>query len=144
MSGPPRQILVAGATGYIGRRLVAELVAAGHQVRCMARTPEKLDAESWRARVEVVRADVLDRTSLGVAFGDVDAAYYLVHSIGSQSDWQTRDRTAAENFRDAAAAAGVEQIVYLGGLGDDAVVRSRHTWPAVTRSVGCWPRGRCR
>ena len=120
MSGPPRRILVAGATGYIGRRLVAELVAAGHQVRCLARTPEKLDAESWRAGVEVVTADVLDRTSLGVAFGDVDAAYYLVHSIGSQSDWLTRDRTAAVNFRDAAAAAGVEQIVYLGGLGDDA------------------------
>ena len=65
-------------------------------------------------------ADVLDRASLGVAFGDVDAAYYLVHSIGSQSDWQARDRMAAENFRDAAADADVGQIVYLGGLGDDA------------------------
>lgn len=60
-----------------------------------------MDAESWRAQVEVVTADVLDRTSLGVAF-DVDAAYYLVHSIGSQSDWQTRDRRAAEYFRDEA------------------------------------------
>ena len=58
--------------------------------------------------------------SLGGAFRNVDAAYYLVHSIGSQSDWQTRDRTAAENFRDAAADAGVDQIIYLGGLGDDA------------------------
>jgi len=115
-----RRVLVAGATGYIGRRLVAELVAVGHHVRCLARTPEKLDAESWRAHVEVVTGDVLDGTSLGAAFRDIDAAYYLVHSIGSQSDWQTRDRTAAENFRDAAAAAEVEQIVYLGGLGDDA------------------------
>ena len=75
---------------------------------------------AWRAQVEVVAGDVLDPESLVAAFRDVDAAYYLVHSIGSQSDWQTRDRTAAENFRDAAAAAGVEQIVYLGGLGDDA------------------------
>ena len=82
MSGPRQRVLVAGATGYIGRRLVAALVAAGHQVRCLARTPEKLDAESWRAQVAVVTADVLDRTSLGVAF-DVDADYYLVHSIGS-------------------------------------------------------------
>ena len=117
MSGPCQRVLVAGATGYIGRRLVAELVAAGHQVRCLARTPDKLHAESSR-EVEVVTADVLDRASLGVAFGDVDAAYYLVHSIGSQSDWQARDRMAAENFRDADADVG--QIVYLGGLGDDA------------------------
>src|SRR4051812_35201724 len=93
-----RRVLVAGATGYIGRRLVAELVADGHQVRCVARTPRKLDAESWREHVEVVPGDVLEPDSLGAAFRDIDAAYYLVHSIGSQDDWQTRDRTAAENF----------------------------------------------
>ena len=120
MNEQGRHVLVAGATGYIGRRLVAELIAGGHRVRCLARTPEKLDAESWRAAVEVVAGDVLDPASLAAAFRDVDAAYYLVHSIGSQSDWQKRDRTAAENFRDAAAAGGLEQIVYLGGLGDDA------------------------
>ncbi len=113
-------VLVAGATGYIGRRLVAELVASGHRVRCMARTPAKLDGEPWRDRVEVVAADVLDPASLAAAFGDVGAAYYLVHSIGSEPDWRTRDRVAAENFRDAAAAAGARQIIYLGGLGDDA------------------------
>ena len=114
----------AGARGgrdrLIGRRLVAELVAGGQHVRCLARTPDKLDAEAWRSQVEVVAGDVLDPESLVAAFREVDAAYYLVHSIGSQTDWQTRDRTAAENFRDAAAAAGLEQIVYLGGLGDDA------------------------
>jgi uncharacterized protein YbjT (DUF2867 family) len=120
VNSTPRRVLVAGATGYIGRRLVAELVAAGHQVRCLARTPGKLDAESWRQGVEVITGDVLDCASLTVAFQDVDVAYYLVHSIGSESDWQRRDRTAAENFRDAAAAAEIEQIVYLGGLGDDA------------------------
>ena len=114
------RVLVAGATGYIGRRLVAELVAAGHDVRCLARTPGKLDAETWRDSVDVVTGDVLDRGSLGPAFRDVDAAYYLVHSIGSGSEWQARDRTAAENFRDAAAAASIRQIIYLGGLGDDA------------------------
>jgi uncharacterized protein YbjT (DUF2867 family) len=120
VSGRRRRVLVAGATGYIGRRLVAELVSGGHEVRCLARKPDKLDAEPWRARVGVVTGDVLDPKSLVAAFRDVDEAYYLVHSIGSQSDWQTRDRTAAENFRDAAADAGVEQIIYLGGLGDDA------------------------
>jgi uncharacterized protein YbjT (DUF2867 family) len=122
MSEPtaPLRVLVAGATGYIGRRLVAELVAGGHEVRCLARTPAKLDAETWRASVDVVTGDVLDRDSLIAAFRGVDAAYYLVHSIGSDADWQRRDRTAAENFRDAAADAGVAQIIYLGGLGDDA------------------------
>jgi uncharacterized protein YbjT (DUF2867 family) len=113
-------VLIAGATGYIGRRLVAELVAGGHRVRCLARTPAKLDAEPWRSSVEVTRGDVLDRASLADAFRDVDAAYYLVHSIGSDPDWQSRDRAAAENFRDAAAEAGIGQIVYLGGLGDSS------------------------
>lgn len=114
------KVLVAGATGYIGRRLVTELIAAGHQVRCLARTPGKLDAEPWRGRVEVTAGDVLDRPSLAEGFRDVDVAYYLVHSIGSEPEWQVRDRLAAENFRDAAAVAGIEQIIYLGGLGDGA------------------------
>ena len=113
-------MLVAGATGYIGRRLVAELVARGAHVRCLARTPTKLETETWRESVEVVEGDILDSASLSTAFRDIDAAYYLVHSIGSDADWQSRDRTAAENFRDAAADAGVQQIIYLGGLGDNA------------------------
>jgi len=113
-------ILVAGATGYIGRRLVGELVTAGHTVRCLARTPSKLDAEPWRADVGVVAGDVLDPGSLQDAFKGIDAAYYLVHSIGSGSDWEQQDREAAANFREAAERAGVEQLVYLGGLGDDA------------------------
>lgn len=120
MSEQPFNVLVAGATGYVGRRLVSDLVAAGHRVRCVARTPGKLDAEPWRDRVDVVAGDVLDRPSLTAALRDVDAAYYLVHSIGSDADWQARDRLAAENFRDAAADAEIDQIVYLGGLGDDA------------------------
>jgi uncharacterized protein YbjT (DUF2867 family) len=126
------RVLVAGATGYIGRRLVTELVARGHHVRCLARNPRKLDSETWSDRVEVVAGDVLDRSSLDAAFAGVDAAYYLVHSIGADPDWRDRDRTAAENFRDAAAAARTAQIIYLGGLGDDtagalsAHLASRH------------------
>ena len=128
---PPTRVLVAGATGYLGRRLVGELVAAGCRTRCLARTPAKLDGESWRDEVQIATGDVLDVDSLHPAMQGVQVAYYLVHSIGSGSNWQARDRQAAENFRDAAAAAGVDQIVYLGGLGDsgDALsphLRSRH------------------
>ena len=128
-SGP---VLVAGATGYIGRRLVSDLVAGGWHVRCLARTPSKLDTEPWRQQVEVVVADVLDPASLAESFKDVVAAYYLVHSIGSQANWLERDLAAARNFREAAERAGVEQIIYLGGLGDDAAgdlsphLKSRH------------------
>lgn len=82
------RVLVAGATGYIGRRLVTELLAHGYRVRCLARTPNKLDAEPWRAQVEVVEGDVLDPASLTRAFCDVDVAYYLVHSIGAGPYWQ--------------------------------------------------------
>ncbi|MGI9577553.1 MAG: NAD(P)H-binding protein, partial [Microthrixaceae bacterium] len=112
-------VLVAGSTGYVGRRLVPELLAAGWQVRCMARRPEELDAELWRDQVEVVHGDVLDPPSLVDAFRGVTAAYYLIHSIGVGDDWRERDRRAARNFSEAAASAGTEQIVYLGGLGDE-------------------------
>lgn len=114
-SSTPTRVLVAGATGYVGRRLVGELGAAGCSARCLARTPAKLDDESWRDQVQVVTGDVLDVESLLAAMQGVQVAYYLVHSIGSDANWQQRDRCAAENFRDAAAAAGVEQIIYLGG-----------------------------
>jgi uncharacterized protein YbjT (DUF2867 family) len=132
-------VLVAGATGYIGRRLVGELVAEGHEVRCVARTPGKLDGEPWRDAVEVVRGDVLDPESTAAACRDVDAVYYLVHSIGADDDWEERDRRAASNVRDAAAASGVRQIIYLGGLGDDTGtslsphLASRHDVGAVLR-----------
>jgi uncharacterized protein YbjT (DUF2867 family) len=113
-------VLVIGATGYVGRRLVGELVAAGLRVRCLARTPEKLDAEPWRGDVEVLRGDVTEPGSLGAAFTGIDVVYYLVHSIGAGARWEARDREAARNTAQAAATAGVRQLVYLGGLGDDA------------------------
>ncbi len=115
-----RPVLVLGATGYIGRRLVTELVEHGHQVRAAVRTPAKLDVERWGGAVEVVRGDVLEPETLEAAFAGVGTAYYLVHSIGGHGDWAARDRQAAANVRDAAAAGGAEQLVYLGGLGDDA------------------------
>jgi uncharacterized protein YbjT (DUF2867 family) len=125
------RVLVIGATGYIGGRLVPELLARGHEVRCAARTPAKLDGRSWRSSVEVVPVDVFDRASLDEASAGMDAIVYLVHSMDGEGAFAERDRDAAVNVRDAAATAGVGRIVYLGGLGsagDDLSqhLRSRH------------------
>ena len=81
-------ILVTGATGYIGGRLVPELLAAGHQVRCLARTASKLDDADWRREVEVVEGDVTDPESLGRAMAGVAVAYYLVHSMGGPAAFE--------------------------------------------------------
>lgn len=112
------RVLVTGATGYIGGRLVPALLEAGHDVRCLARDPKKLVQDPWRDQVEVVRGDVLDAVTLGPALAGCEAAYYLVHSMGGGSEaFEDRDRSAAINFCDAAALAGLGRIVYLGGLG---------------------------
>jgi uncharacterized protein YbjT (DUF2867 family) len=112
------RVLVTGATGYIGGRLVPALLEAGHEVRCLARDPSKLLHDPWRDQVEVVQGDVLDPATLAPALAGCEAAYYLVHSMdGGTEDFQDRDRRAAVNFRDAVASAGLARIVYLGGLG---------------------------
>ncbi|MEU2432130.1 SDR family oxidoreductase [Streptomyces sp. NPDC007861] len=108
--------LVTGATGYIGGRLVPELLDAGHRVRCMARTPEKLRDHPWAGRVEAVRGDVTDADSLGAALRDIDVAYYLVHALRGGPGFEETDRHAAREFAERARAAGVRRIVYLGGL----------------------------
>lgn len=123
------RVLVTGATGYIGGRLVPALLAEGHEVRCLARTPAKLADRTWRADAEVVAGDAEESDSVQAALTGIDAAYYLIHSMDGQGDFRERDRRAAEVFRDAAAAAGVGRIVYLGGLGSDGLsdhLRSRH------------------
>lgn len=113
------KILVTGATGYIGGRLVPALLDADHDVRCLARTPAKLDDAPWRDAVEVAEGDLTDGASIRSALDGVDAAYFLVHSMGGADDFAAQDREAAATFRDAAADAGVGLIVYLGGLGRD-------------------------
>lgn len=109
-------VLVTGASGYVGGRLVTVLLERGYRVRCLVRTPAKVEHAAWRQRVEVVEGDV--GGDLTDALAGVDAAYYLVHSIGSSVEWAEHDRTVAENFREAASNAGLRRIVYLGGLGD--------------------------
>jgi uncharacterized protein YbjT (DUF2867 family) len=109
-------ILLTGATGYIGGRLAPLLLGAGHRVRCLTRSPEKLRDVDWADGVEVVRGDALVREDLAAALAGVDLVYYLVHSIGSAGDFESEDRRAARNLVDAASAAGVGRIIYLGGL----------------------------
>ncbi|MEV8585316.1 SDR family oxidoreductase [Streptomyces sp. NPDC051180] len=108
--------LVTGAGGYIGGRLVPELLGAGHRVRCLARTPANLRDHPWADEVEVVRGDVTDAETLRPAFRGVEVAYYLVHSLSSGPDFEETDRRAARTFAEEARAAGVRRIVYLGGL----------------------------
>jgi uncharacterized protein YbjT (DUF2867 family) len=126
--------LVTGVTGYIGGRLVPELLAADFRVRAMARHPQRLRDRDWVDRVEVVDADASDAAQARVALDGVDVAYYLIHSIGSGRAFAARDRDTARTFAVAARAAGVRRIVYLGGLhpGDEEL--SQHL--ASRREVG--------
>jgi uncharacterized protein YbjT (DUF2867 family) len=109
--------LVTGATGYVGGRLVPELLNAGHRVRCMVRSPGRLRDHPWSERVEVVRADLTDAAAVRSGLEGIDVAYYLIHAIGTGRDFADTDRSTARVFASAAKEAGVRRIVYLGGLG---------------------------
>jgi uncharacterized protein YbjT (DUF2867 family) len=132
-------ILLTGATGYIGSQLLARLERDGRPVRALSRTPERLLGTA-APTTEVVRGDVADAASLAPAFEGVEAAFYLVHSLGSDADFAERDRAAALTFAAAARAAGVGRIVYLGGLGsgDDLSphLASRHEVGEILRASG--------
>lgn len=119
-------VLVTGVTGYIGGRLVPEILASGHRVRVLVRDRNRLQGRIWLNQVEVVQADVLDPTSLGTAMNGVSAAYYLIHSMSGSADFHQSDIQAARNFGEAAQANGVQRIIYLGGLGDPATDLSKH------------------
>ena len=118
--------LVTGATGYIGGRLVPELLAAGFRVRVMARRPRHLADRDWYDVVETVQGDAADADSLNRALNEVDVAYYLIHSLGTGADFVSLDRTHARNFASAARACEVGRIVYLGGLCPDVERLSPH------------------
>lgn len=133
-------ILLTGATGYVGGRLLRELQGGGRFVRCLARRPEFL-ADRVGPATEVVQGDVLAADSLNRAMAGVKTAYYLVHSMGSSGEFEAEDRQAAKNFGEAARAAGVRRIIYLGGLGHAAErlslhLRSRHEVGEILRAAG--------
>ncbi|GAA3052880.1 hypothetical protein GCM10020000_38110 [Streptomyces olivoverticillatus] len=118
---PPLRCLVTGATGYVGGRLVPELLAAGHGVRCLARTPGKLRDHPWAGEVETVGGDVTDEAAVHAAMKGIDVAYYLVHALGTGPGFEETERRAARIFGQQAREAGVRRIVYLGGLAPRAV-----------------------
>jgi uncharacterized protein YbjT (DUF2867 family) len=122
----PLTCLVTGATGYIGGRLVPELLAAGHRVRVMSRSPERLRDHPWASEVEIVRADAADATQVAVACAGVDVVYYLIHALGTGPSFEETDRRTARLMAATARAAGVGRLVYLGGLQPDGEQLSPH------------------
>lgn len=133
-------ILLTGATGYVGGRLLSALTARGASVRCLVRDPARVATRVSRG-VQVVTGDVTDRASLDAALAGVDTAYYLVHSLGEATGFEEREQAGARQFAAAAASAGVRRIIYLGGLGDDRValsphLRSRHEVGRILRESG--------
>jgi uncharacterized protein YbjT (DUF2867 family) len=111
-----RRCLVTGATGYVGGRLVPELLDRGFTVRVMVRDPRKVEGRAWSDRVEMAVADAADPAAVRAALDDVDVAYYLMHSIGSGAGFAATERRIAATFAEAAADQGVGRIVYLGGM----------------------------
>ncbi|MDH4098262.1 MAG: NAD(P)H-binding protein, partial [Nitrospira sp.] len=133
-------ILLTGASGYIGGRLLPSLEEQGYRLRCLARHPDIL-RQKVRSTTEVVAGDVLDRQSLDNALRGVDVAYYMVHSMSSNGSFEETDRQAARNFSEAAKAAGVKGLIYVGGLGSDEEelsthLRSRHEVGNILRESG--------
>lgn len=112
------RILVTGATGYIGSRLVPALVSEGHDVVVAMRDPDELGVYTWAGHVEAVRFDVSDGSAVRTAVRDIDAVFYLVHSM-AEGDFVAKDRAAAETMADACRVAGVQRLVYLSGLVPD-------------------------
>jgi uncharacterized protein YbjT (DUF2867 family) len=124
-----KPVLVTGATGYVGGRLVPQLLKSGHRVRVMGRSIEKLQCRPWADQpgLEIVQADMLDRKSLKVALHGCWAAFYLVHSMkAGKNEFAAKDRQAARNMVLAAEETGLEKIIYLGGLGHDDSSFSDH------------------
>jgi len=134
-------ILVTGATGYIGGRLVPRLLEAGYAVRCLVRDPARLQGRPWLDKVEVVSGDALDKDSLVASMQGVRAAYYLIHGLQGDKVNAEKDMQAARNFSQASEVAGLQRIIYLGELVDSTArlspyLRSRHEAGYLLRQGG--------
>jgi uncharacterized protein YbjT (DUF2867 family) len=111
------KILLTGATGYIGKRLLPVLIELGHEVICCVRDIKRFNpTDSLRERITILKLDLLDKTSLENIPKDIDGAYYLVHSMSSSRDYQSLEETSAINFRDALKKTNVNHVVYLSGI----------------------------
>ena len=119
MPNSSKLILVTGATGYIASRLIPQLLERGYRIRALARQPQRLKNKSWFSQVEVVQGDVMEPSTLDPAFKAVDIAYYLIHNMSSGRGYTERELDGARNFTRVAAYAGVQHIIYLGGLADE-------------------------
>ena len=120
------KILVTGATGYIGGRIVPVLLENGFSIRVLARNPKRLQNKPWYDDVEVFDGDVLNKSSMVGLFEDVDTALYLIHSMASYDDFDSTDIKAAKNFSNIAKNEGLKRIIYLGGLADKSSNLSKH------------------
>ncbi len=120
------RVLVTGATGYIGGRLVPRLIEAGHEVRVLARLPERLRDAPWAVDVDIVGGDLAERASVDAAMEGIEVVYYLVHSMGGRGDFESTELGIARNVAASAREHGVRRIVYLGGLHPEGERLSRH------------------
>ena len=121
-----QRLLLTGATGYVGGRLLPRLLAHGHSVRCMTRRESGRSYFPQDDAIEVAIGNALDEASLEAALADVETAFYFIHSMGDNDDFEQTDRIAAENFARACTKQNVKRIIYLGGLGNPVDVLSKH------------------
>lgn len=133
------RILLTGATGFVGGQLLPKLLTAGHQIRCLVRSQKSTDKVSSDL-VEAVIGDALEKPSLVAAIQDCDAAYYMIHSMGSGGDFEEQDRKCAQNFADAANECDVNRIIYVSGLANESDADLSSYWLALvtpeTAAVG--------
>ncbi len=120
------KILVTGATGYVGGRLIPKLLQLGFDVRILARNPDRIQNRSWYSQVEIFTGDVLDKDSLDGLFTDIDTAFYLIHSLSQGKNFNQADIQAAQNFVEVAESEKLKKIIYLGGLGEVSDNLSMH------------------
>jgi len=132
-------ILLTGATGYVGSRLLSALQSRSVSVRCLVRNPVRMSGKTGPF-TEIVSGDLMDQQSLQKAMGGIETAYYLVHSMAEGPDFAERERISAQNFGEAARLAGMNRIIYLGGLGHgpglSQHLKSRHDVGAILRASG--------